>query len=252
MTRNGGTSIVHGDVVVSGRYAHQVPVFTAFVKWRPSSSSAVPSRRIAPLMRWVGDRPPGSLGGTPGRPGSAREPERLRELLDDRVELEFGALGPRPVAVVAGLVDLTLQLPYPRLVAAAGLVVQERPGAAADIRAAHEFECVHLAAGCRQKHGEVEHPLGVADRRAPFTERHEPDVTGESHLMGASALGLRLAAADLTDGVTQPPGQSFVALAPRGSTQSRCASVLPPDVCATSTRPSEAASVAKWWSMAPP
>ena len=106
-----------------------MPVLTAFVRWRPSSgwtSVDAADRRPHPVRH-------GRAGPLRARARRARppaEPERLAELLDERVELELGPLGAAAVVVGARLVDLVLQLDDPRLVLAARLT-SSRTGPAA-------------------------------------------------------------------------------------------------------------------------
>ena len=58
-----------------------------------------------------------------------------------------------------------------------GLVRQGGAGGTADVDAAHQLECGHLTSGPGEEHGEIEHPLDVADGRCLPAVRQSPSVS---------------------------------------------------------------------------
>ena len=142
----------------SGWYEHHVPVRTEFVRCRPSSGCTCASRRIAARIRYVtAVRARSEL--EPRRPRSLPEPERVAQLGDERIELDLGAIGARPVVRLPGPVDVLLQLDDAFLVRAAGGLVERRAGGVADVAGAHQLERMDLDAGLAQQ--------ARRDRRSP-------------------------------------------------------------------------------------
>ena len=84
-----------------------MPVLTALRRCWPSVGSMSAMRRMAPRMRWVTAARARSPAPPPVRcrPPS---PKAWRELLDEGVQLDFGAVGPDPVVGAVGVVDLDL------------------------------------------------------------------------------------------------------------------------------------------------
>ena len=106
----------------------------------------------------------------------------------------------------------------------------------------------HLATGPVQEHGQVEHPLDVADRRRPPAERDPPGVAlARRRLLVDSGHGW-------AGGFCYVVGeQRLVEGGPGDGPEVVCmSSAARRWVTASSWRPSAAASVARWWSTAPP
>ena len=112
----------------------------------------------------VGDGGPGPLACSSAGSLPPAEPEGLAQLLDEGVQLDFGPLGADPVVGAVRVVDLDVEVVHAGLVGAAGLVVEHGPGGAADVDAAHQLDGGQFTAGPLQEHGQVEHPLDVANR----------------------------------------------------------------------------------------
>ena len=75
----------------------------------------------------------GPLGAGAGRPRALPEPERVAQLGDERIELDLGAIGARPVVRLPRRVDVLLQVDDAFLVRAAGGLVERRAGRVADV-----------------------------------------------------------------------------------------------------------------------
>ena len=139
-----------------------MPVFTALRRCCPSTGSTSAIRRMAPRMRWVTAARARSAAPPPAR-WRPPSPKAWLSCSTSSVEFGFGAVGAHPVVGGLGVVDLRLQLADVGLVGAAGLVVEDRAGGTADVDAAHQLECGHFTSGAGEEHGEIEHPLDVAD-----------------------------------------------------------------------------------------
>ncbi len=89
-----------------------MPVRTALARCRPrADATSTLADRVADPGRHGLSQPLDRFG--PGRPGSPTEPDRARELVDDRVVLDPGPLGAAEVVGRVGVVDLLGQLGQP-------------------------------------------------------------------------------------------------------------------------------------------
>ena len=185
-------------------------------------------------------------------------PKASDELLDQRVELVLGPLGPPGIAHLARLVDVGLQVADPLLVRPPGLLVQRRPGTRADIAAPDELEAVHLLLRAGQQHRQVAEALAVPhpavfppqdtaqvapshSRAAPVSGAgatgaaaggHAPPSGGGSPISPTRACAARACAAYSSASAARPRNRASSAryqatdpvnAAPMPSTQNRCA-----------------------------
>ena len=170
---------------VSGRYAHHVPVRTAFCRCRASSGCTRPDSGSLPGSA---SSPPTEPARPPTRSrGSVRSTRRPPTSCWTSASSSSSARSARPASAISlGLVDVGLQVADPLLVRPSGLLVQRRPGTGADVAAPDELEAMHLLLRAGQQDRQVAQTLAVPDPAGLPAPGHRPG--GALPFQGRSGL----------------------------------------------------------------